>query len=267
MKPVLDSQVDYSFYFFPDPVQILTEKGWEKSQARACIIFPPGIEVQFEPLQPESSPPHTLIMEAEAVLHTSLVAPLPKHRLFYPKITDFIPGAISEIRDEIREHPPCWHLVSSLLFSRLIILLYRGLKKVEEEKLLSYKEAGLKVRMENLRVQMYENLIDPWPVEKMAREVHLSPSRFHAVYKEMFGVRPNEDLIRMRIQLACRILRRGDHSIRMVALNCGYQSVHYFTNLFRRRMGCTPGAYKAARKMSGEGDRFTAYSPQSSATQ
>ena len=61
------------------------------------------------------------------------------------------------------------------------------------------------------------------------------------------GCTPMEYLTRLRIENARRLLalpNGGGHSVRQVALLCGYDDPYYFSRLFRRHTGCSPREYQ-----------------------
>ena len=101
-----------------------------------------------------------------------------------------------------------------------------------------------------LRAQMFLNLSDAWCVERMARAVNLSPSRFYAVYKSVFHASPMDDLISARIDKAKDLLLSGELSVLEVAREVGYQTPAHFTRLFTRLVGMSPRAYREMMRHS-----------------
>ena len=88
-------------------------------------------------------------------------------------------------------------------------------------------------------------------VSEMARLAHRSPSRFHALYKECFGASPVEDLNQARLARARWLLTDRALSVGQVAEQCGFQSIYYFSQLFKRKVGCPPSQYYAACAATG----------------
>jgi len=103
--------------------------------------------------------------------------------------------------------------------------------------------ARRRLRFEDLRVEMMDHVEREWTVAAMAREVFLSPCHFEKVYRDFFGVSPVEDLLRARIRRACWLLTNTELSMGEVAEQCGFNSPHYFSRVFRKRMGCPPSEY------------------------
>jgi len=64
-------------------------------------------------------------------------------------------------------------------------------------------------------------------------------------FKKARGCRPIDELIRMRITRAKRLLQEGDASIKQVAEQCGFSSGSQFILAFRRLEKMTPGEYRS----------------------
>ena len=100
-----------------------------------------------------------------------------------------------------------------------------------------------KRRFIDLRDKMRQ---DPkeWTVEKMAKEVWLTRSRFSVLYKEFFEVSPNADLIKIRIDYAKHLLETTNETIQRISEICGYASVEYFIRIFNKQLGISPLQYR-----------------------
>jgi AraC-like DNA-binding protein len=83
-----------------------------------------------------------------------------------------------------------------------------------------------------------------WTVDKMARTVWLTRSRFSVLYKEFFGVSPGGDLLNASISRAKALLESTEMKISDIAADCGYTDAEYFIKLFRRMTGEPPARYR-----------------------
>lgn len=81
---------------------------------------------------------------------------------------------------------------------------------------------------------------------ELARAVHLSPSRFNAVFRQALGVAPKVYMRTLQLRRACELLIRGDQPVYAVADECGFASAYYFCRQFRRYIGQTPTAFRAS---------------------
>ena len=82
-------------------------------------------------------------------------------------------------------------------------------------------------------------------LDEMAALAHFSPSRFHTIYKVLFGTTPTKDLINMRINLAENLLcSRPNLTLAEVAEMVGYNDQYHLIRQFKTVTGQTPGKYR-----------------------
>jgi AraC family transcriptional regulator len=91
---------------------------------------------------------------------------------------------------------------------------------------------------------MRECLERPLHVEEMAEQVSLSVSHFFRAFKESFGTTPHMHIIRLRLELAQRLMLTTDEPLSQIALACGLVDQAHLSTLFRRGMGETPSAWR-----------------------
>jgi AraC-like DNA-binding protein len=87
---------------------------------------------------------------------------------------------------------------------------------------------------------------EPLGVPDLARAAGLSPAYFSERFAAAFGVTPHAYLLTRRLERAAWLLRHTDHSVARICTEVGLSSVGSFTVSFRRVVGCTPTAYRAA---------------------
>jgi len=100
-------------------------------------------------------------------------------------------------------------------------------------------------RFTELRTEIMLHYDDPPSVSEMAEKLYLSPSYFHKLYKDYFGVSPAKDLQMARIEHAKLLLLQDGVSVADVSKKAGYQSVYHFIRQFKSTLGVTPGEYHA----------------------
>jgi AraC-like DNA-binding protein len=93
----------------------------------------------------------------------------------------------------------------------------------------------------------------PLSIEKVAREIRISPFHFIRQFEAVFGLTPHQFRIRARLDRARRSLALG-HSVTDVCMEVGFSSLGSFSDLFTRRVGATPSAYqRRVRAMQAPG--------------
>jgi signal transduction histidine kinase/DNA-binding response OmpR family regulator/streptogramin lyase len=78
----------------------------------------------------------------------------------------------------------------------------------------------------------------------LADALNISRRSFFRRIKRLTGLTPNEYLREARLQYAHRMLENRTHStVKAVALSVGFQTTHYFSNLYQNRFGRPPADY------------------------
>lgn len=65
-----------------------------------------------------------------------------------------------------------------------------------------------------------------------------------ALFKREVGMTLTDYVNEQRIKLAQRLLLFTDSPIKMIAHRCGIPDVHYFSHLFKKKVGCAPKAFR-----------------------
>jgi AraC family transcriptional regulator len=89
-----------------------------------------------------------------------------------------------------------------------------------------------------------ENLEQTLYVEDLASQVSLSVSHFCRAFKESFGTTPHMHIIRLRLELAQRLMLTTEEPLSQIALACGMADQAHLSKLFRRGVGESPGAWR-----------------------
>jgi AraC family transcriptional regulator len=89
-----------------------------------------------------------------------------------------------------------------------------------------------------------EHLDHPLHLRQLAQEVGLSDSHFCRAFKQTFGITPHRHILRLRLQLAQRLMLTTRDPLSRVALACGLADQAHLSKLFRRWVGETPNAWR-----------------------
>ena len=82
-----------------------------------------------------------------------------------------------------------------------------------------------------------------------ARAVGMSESRFSTVFAQESGKTFTEYLTWLRLNRAKELLAGTDKKSAQIALEAGYNDAHYFSYLFKKNLGLTPGEYRAQNQI------------------
>ena len=81
-------------------------------------------------------------------------------------------------------------------------------------------------------------------LDALAERFYINKFYLTRVFKEQFGQSVTNYLVQLRITQSKRLLRFTDRSIEAVAQECGLNDANYFSRLFKKVEGTTPGEYR-----------------------
>ena len=126
----------------------------------------------------------------------------------------------------------------AVLFHEIISKLHLGR---EQDMIVSSEAAALKNYMD-------VRLGQPVHIQNMTKIIHRSQSQVIRIFKAAYGVTPYEYLMNSRIVAAKRMLDETGMLIREIAFRTGFSDEHYFSDLFKRKVGCSPAAYRKRKQ-------------------
>lgn len=134
----------------------------------------------------------------------------------------------------------------SILFDRLLLFLARRVANGGRNTQL------LAASLQLLHSSYHEDL----RVATLARAENLSVSRYNAVFRSQLGMPPTEYLTKIRMSTACELLTSTDLPVKEIAAMVGYADAHFFSRMFRSRLGVSPKAYRDVGKEGGRQDEI-----------
>ncbi|GGH15486.1 AraC family transcriptional regulator [Paenibacillus segetis] len=145
------------------------------------------------------------------------------------------------IADMQREYKAAERGYSSALHGLLLLFLTdinRCFKNEEGEKLRANTKHLEQIR--NVIGVMESQVSYPWTLKELANLVHLSPSRFSALFNTVVGTSPMNYLVQLRLEHAVEMLEQGEQSILNIAEASGFRNLSNFNRLFLQHMGVSP---------------------------
>ncbi|GAB3752153.1 AraC family transcriptional regulator [Spirosoma pomorum] len=152
------------------------------------------------------------------------------------------------------------------VFTRLIDTLkhegiaYRQIATCQVIQLLGlvYSSALLKDvgrnRKEQLVHQVRYHIQGAWnkPIdfELLAKEMSVSYVWLRKVFKEVMDVAPGHYQLNLKIEKASQLLVETDLSVSEIAYQCGFESLFYFSRLFRKKKAQSPTEYRTNSQTS-----------------
>lgn len=87
-------------------------------------------------------------------------------------------------------------------------------------------------------------------INELAESFHYSRNHLYSIFKNEYGISPQDYLINLRIEKAKQLLSREDVSltVKEVAYAVGFRDQLYFSKLFKKKMGVSPMEFRNERK-------------------
>lgn len=117
----------------------------------------------------------------------------------------------------------------------------------------SMSEGAQKLKFNALRLHVMDHCSEKWTLRRMADRLGYSTSQFCNIYSSVFNISPMEDLLAHRMKLAMRLLRGESFGIGEIAGLCGFSSIHYFSDFFKKRTGVSPTEYRIKTATGDDG--------------
>ena len=97
----------------------------------------------------------------------------------------------------------------------------------------------------NVVAYMNENYPTIRNIDQIAGHFYVSKCHLCRVFKESMGITLIDYLNQIKLKNAKQLLTLSDRSISQVAELCGYNSVSYFSNIFKTAVGMSPSEYRS----------------------
>lgn len=236
---------DWTLLHIVTPAILDDRHGRQQCRADACILISPG-RPQWLTTVGKEFVNHYAHLDGAGVGPLVAHLGLPLDEVVYPRPIGFLREQLAELRQLSISDEPHASTLASFLIGRLLATLARRLRPAPA----GAPDAGraLHDRLKQIRGWLVESPGRHQSAAWIAAQAGISPSHLSATWRRCFGVAPREDIIRLRLERACRLLEDAGMPVADVAERCGFSDPHYFSRLFRARQGCTPTAYASAAR-------------------
>lgn len=99
-------------------------------------------------------------------------------------------------------------------------------------------------RLEGLRCYLDSHFADPLTLSSLAQQVGITPEYLCRAFKDYTGKSVFDYILNRRIQEAMKRLRSGDDKVSIIAMECGFNDLSYFSRKFKATVGRSPAAYR-----------------------
>ncbi len=143
-----------------------------------------------------------------------------------------------EEREKLIRSPEKAHSMIGLTIHRIVAALS---EKIEARKPLPASEEGLR-----LKRYIDDRLLEPLSLAGLAGEINRSVSQTVRIFRRDWGVTPYRYFLDKRLELARIYLHDTVRPVKEIAAELNFADEYYFANMFKRKTGTSPGAYRKA---------------------
>lgn len=98
--------------------------------------------------------------------------------------------------------------------------------------------------LDRVRFFIIEHISDDISRNNLASFVGLSPEYLSTYFKKKTGTTLSDYIMTERVEFAKKLLCHSNLPISVISGNVGYDSLSYFSQVFKRSVGCTPREYR-----------------------
>jgi AraC-like DNA-binding protein len=136
-----------------------------------------------------------------------------------------------------KEHPGYQQIASGMVVKLLGYII-----SIEKRKGFSGKQISKVI--EEVRFLMRQNAAQEFDLEELACRHNVGYSYFRKMFKKYTGVSPGQYHLQLRIIRAKELLISTDKSIKEISLELGFQTIHYFSLIFKKKVGMNPSEFR-----------------------
>jgi AraC-like DNA-binding protein len=94
------------------------------------------------------------------------------------------------------------------------------------------------------RYLMQESLTEAVDFEALSAELNVSYVWFRKAFKDVMGISPGQYLLTIKLEKASQLLRETELSVAEIADKTGFESLFYFSRIFKKKMHASPSAFR-----------------------
>ncbi len=150
-----------------------------------------------------------------------------------------------EMYEEQKKNQCGYDLMLKSMAMQLLVLTLRETSTVLDDKekeyiKLSFESSEKQNIVDTISTYMEQNYNKDISLEKISKNMYLSPVYISKIFKEETGASPINHLIKIRLAKAKELLEEGELSVKAVAKEVGYDDAYHFSKIFKKYYGNPP---------------------------
>ena len=143
------------------------------------------------------------------------------------------------VREGAERHPYQEDLAQNALEEVIILIAQQQHRRVER---------FVDTRAGQIQEYLEQHYTRSLGLKEIAALVSLSPWRVSHLYKSQTGQTITETLTQLRLRQAARLLAYTSRTVAEIAVDVGFESVYYFSRVFKKVYGFSPLAFRKAKR-------------------
>jgi len=181
------------------------------------------------------------------LLQTKYLAPLTQNLISFQNLIENdaqVTNCVIRMIQEYFSRQTGFELAVKSSVYQLIVLLLRGyvakiLTKEEFE-----EKARILRRFDSVFQIIQENFAEKISLKELAESVNISACHFCRTFKQMTGKTTTDYTNGVRLEKAVALLEQTNLNITEIAIRCGFDSVNYFSRLFKKYYHISPKKFR-----------------------
>ncbi len=178
---------------------------------------------------------------------TKFLSPLSQNQISFQNIIENdkqILDCINTIIQEYFSNKIGYELaVKSFTYQLIVLLLRDYISKFLTRNELDLKTNNLK-RFDLIFKHIDSNYSKKIRTEDLAKIANISTYHFCRIFKQMTGKTTTDYINGVRLERSVELLNKGELNITEIALTCGFDSINYFSRLFKRQFKISPTKFR-----------------------
>lgn len=233
--------MEYVGLHFHDQVMLRYDNTEILAPPGSFIVFSPDITISYQSSQCYRVDKMYIIGNVSDIMRMYSLEP---NTLYHPTNGNEITSIMEMLEFEFYVQHSWWYRYVDIKVEELFIMISLNLSYEK----CSSMSIELSHRMKSIRQEMMAFPERDWSVGNLASRIGVSESRVYPLYKALFGISPNRDLILIRVEKAKQLLEQG-LSLGEAAERSGYSNVYHFIRQFEKQTNFSPHQYAVhARK-------------------
>jgi AraC-like DNA-binding protein len=158
----------------------------------------------------------------------------PEQSIIHCDIREEFIDTYHKIFDLVLKEEPGFQQVASGMIIKLLGYI------VAFQKQRNFSGKHIEKVIQKVRFRIRENIEGDIDLRKLAENNNIGYSYFRKMFKKYTGISPHQYHLELKIMRAKELIISTDKSIKEISFELGFQSIYYFSRLFKKKVGMSP---------------------------